>query len=193
MRFRDLPEHAAWRHHDARAGFEVVFLHSDDGGHLLQGDTAALEDGEAWTVSYAIVLDAAWMTREVRVSARSASGAHELTLESDAAGSWLADGARAPQLDGCLDVDLESSALTNALPIHRLALAVGEEADAPAAYIRAGDLRVERLDQRYVRLPDAGAGERYHYSAPSFGFQCRLTYDASGLVLDYPGIAVRAG
>jgi hypothetical protein len=29
--------------------------------------------------------------------------------------------------------------------------------------------------------------------APAFDFACRLTYDESGLVLDYPGIAVRAG
>jgi hypothetical protein len=34
---------------------------------------------------------------------------------------------------------------------------------------------------------------RYRYSAPGFGFECRLLYDEHGLVLEYPGIAVRAG
>jgi hypothetical protein len=34
--------------------------------------------------------------------------------------------------------------------------------------------------------------QRYRYAAPAFGFTCTLVYDESGLVLDYPGIAVRA-
>jgi len=31
----------------------------------------------------------------------------------------------------------------------------------------------------------------YLQAAPAFGFTCTLGYDESGLVLDYPGIAVR--
>ena len=71
------------------------------------------------------------------------------------------------------------------------ALAVGEKADAPAAYVRASDLRVERLEQSYVRLPDDGERSRYDYAAPRFGSQHELVYDECGLVLDYPGLAVR--
>jgi hypothetical protein len=123
---------------------------------------------------------------------RSAEGARELSLDADGAGRWQIDGAAAPELDGCLDVDLESSALTNAFPVHRLGLDIGREADAPAAYVRARDLRVERLDQHYVRLADHGARQRYRYTAPAFAFECELLYDEHGLVLDYPGIAVRA-
>jgi uncharacterized protein len=108
------------------------------------------------------------------------------------AGQWLVDGVPASHLDGCLDVDLESSALTNALPVRRLGLAPGACAAAPAAYVRAIGLPVERLEQTYLRAPDDAARQRYDYAAPAFGFACRLTYDESGLVLDYPGIAVRA-
>jgi hypothetical protein len=43
-----------------------------------------------------------------------------------------------------------------------------------------------------VRAADEGHCQRYDYRAPAFGFSCRLAYDESGLVLDYPGIAVRA-
>lgn len=67
-------------------------------------------------------------------------------------------------------MDFESSALTNAFPVHRLELQVGEEADAPAAYVRALDLSVERLDQRYVRLDDDGSRQRYQCMAPGFGY-----------------------
>jgi hypothetical protein len=114
-------------------------------------------------------------------------------LEVDQTGRWLVDGDPAPHLDGCRDVDLESSAMTNALPVHRLGLAAAEQADAPAAYVRALDLSVERLEQTYRRIGDEGARQRYDYAAPAFDFTSRLVYDESGLVLDYPGVARRAG
>jgi hypothetical protein len=88
-------------------------------------------------------------------------------------------------------VDLESSALTNAFPIHRLQLPVGDRASAPAAYVRI-DLSVGRLEQDYLRAGDEGTSQRYGYTAPEFEFACSLLYDESGLVLDYPGIAIRA-
>ena len=191
MPFRDLPEFAAWQHRDARDGFEVVFMHTDDHGYRLEGVTAAVEDGEGWAVHYWITVDSSWVTRGARASGRSASGRHELTLEADGAGRWRINGQAAPHLDGCLDVDLESSALTNTLPVHRLRLGVGQEADAPAAYVRAADVSVERLEQRYVRLEDGPDGERYGYTAPRFEYEGELRYDEFGLVLDYPGIAVR--
>ena len=88
--------------------------------------------------------------------------------------------------------------MTNALPVHRMDLRVGDRASAPAAYVRALDLDPDlgdahyRLGQAYVRTADEGGHQRYEYAAPAFGFACRLVYDESGLVLDYPGIAVRA-
>ena len=66
--------------------------------------------------------------------------------------------------------------MTNALPVHRMDLRVGDRASAPAAYVRALDLRVERLDQDYARTADEGRHQRYDYAAPVFGFACRLVY-----------------
>jgi hypothetical protein len=96
-----------------------------------------------------------------------------------------------PELDGCLDVDLESSACTNTFPVHRLDLAVGQSAEAPAAYVRALGLRVEKLDQNYTRLENDRDQQRYEYRAPRFGFRARLVVDESGLLLAYPGLATR--
>jgi uncharacterized protein len=186
------PRSAAWRHQDARDGFEVVFWRPAGAGHQVEGHTAAVERGETWAVHYVIDLDSDWRTLRARVTGWSASGVHERTLESAGVAGWLVDGKPAPHLDGCLDVDLESSALTNAFPARRLGLHTGEQADAPAAYIRAVDLSVQRLEQRYRRLPDEGSHTRYHYAAPAFEFECELLYDQSGLLIDYPGIATRA-
>lgn len=193
MLFRPPPATACWQHREARSGFEVVYFRAREGGWDIEGTTAAVENAQTWVVSYRIELDAGWATRSAHIGARAVTGWRETRLESDGAGRWLANGDPAPALDGCLDIDLESSAMTNTLPVHRLELATGARAAAPAAYVRALDLSVERLEQTYLRIADEGARQRYDYAAPAFGFTSRLVYDDSGLVVDYPGIARRAG
>jgi hypothetical protein len=187
-----LPPFAAWRHRDARDGFEIAFFEPRGDGLRIEGHTVAVEDGEPFAVRYAIALDQRWNTRSADVTVRSSRGTRTVRVQADGRGSWLVDGRPAPHLDGCLDLDLESSSLTNAFPVNRLRLPPGDRADAPAAYVRALDVAVERLEQGYVRLDDGTGLERYDYTAPAFEFRCELVYDAAGLVLDYPGIASRA-
>src|SRR5262249_43049431 len=112
------------------------------------------------------------------------AGTRETSLQRDGTTHWLVDGALAPHLDGCLDVDLESSALTNSLPIRRLGLSIGAPAAAPAAYVRAPHLAVARLDQASTRIPDDDMHQRYANSATAFKLACRLVYVEYGLVLD---------
>ena len=181
---------AAWRHVDARTGFEVVFLRRRADGIRVAGRVAAVENGVPWGVSYAVTLDSSWRTRRAEIAGLWDAGDRQVVLEADD-GAWLVDGEAAPHVLGCLDLDLEASAFTNTFPVNRLCLAVGERAEAPAAYVRVPDLRVERLEQSYTRLPDEGERTRYDYVSPAFDFRAVLTYDAGGLVLDYPGIADR--
>ena len=181
--FRDLPVFAAWRFVGAVDGFEVVYARPN----RLRGHTSAVEDGRAYAVRYEITLDDHWRTREAHVSSDTVDGPRETVLRSDGEGRWTVDGEPAPHLDGLIDVDLEASACTNTLPIHRLALPPGEVVDAPAAYVRALDLSVTRLDQTYRRLDD----RRFDYTSEGGAFRAVLQYDAAGLIVDYPGIAVR--
>jgi uncharacterized protein len=182
---------AACRHVGVREGFEVLFLRRQGDGHRLDGHSTGVEDGEAWGIRYAFEVDDRWATRSAHIVGRSASGAHEVRLEGDGRGGWSVDGAPAPHLAGCLDVDLEASAFTNSLPVHRLGLAVGRRADAPAAWVRALDLGVQRLEQRYARVADDAGRRRYDYAAPGLEYTARLVYDEHGLIVDYPGLAVR--
>lgn len=191
MQLRDPQQAASWQHDGARSGFEVAYFNALDDGWRIHGCTTAVENGQAWIVNYMIELDHAWGTRVARVSGRSETGHRTASLSVDPAGRWQIDGEPARHLDGCRDVDLESSVMTNAFPVRRLRLAVGARADAPAAYVRATGLAVERLDQTYERLPDETGRQRYAYAAPKFDFDCRITYDASGFVVDYPQLASR--
>lgn len=182
--FERLPAFAAWRHVGVVDGFEVVFT----GPGLLSGHTSAVEDGRAYAVRYRIAYDERWRTREVHVESDTVNGPRSVDLRSDGAGRWTVDGAPAPVLDGLVDVDLEASACTNTLPVHRLPMPVGETVASPAAYVRTFDLSVGRLEQTYRRRADG----RYDYTADLGGFTAVLEYDRSGLIVDYPGIARRS-
>jgi hypothetical protein len=192
MPFLALPASAAWTHRDARQGFEVANFQQDKQGHLLTGCTTALQDGLTWIIDYEIRVDSGWTTRSAQVSSHSTAGRRTVLLEHDGQGHWRLNGDAFRLLDGCLDVDLESSAMTNALPVHRLALPTGGRSSAPAAYVRVDELAVDRLEQEYVRIRSQEPQRRYDYSAPAFDFTSQLTYDQHGLVLLYPGIAIRA-
>lgn len=194
MAFRVPPGTAAWQHQQARSGFEVVFVRAARDAIYCEGCTSAIEEGEAWFVEYEIELDAKWRTKRAYVRGRSGAGAErETRLTSDGRGHWRVDGQAVPLLDGCFDLDLESSALTNAFPVHRLHLAVGDRAEVSAAYVRATSLGVERLEQNYLRVRDEGESACFEYAAPEVGFSSRLIYDEFGLVVEYPGIARRVG
>jgi hypothetical protein len=189
MQLTPLPDRVAFWHEDGRDGFEIVIYEQLEAGHVLRGATTAVEDGHAWSVSYEIVLDKEWQTMKVTATALSTDGERAMTAtRSD--DTWVVDGAARPDLAGCVDIDFESSLVTNALPIHRLP-ADGSTHDVPAAFVRAGSLKVERLEQSYRYAGPAGAGHTFDYESPTFDVSCRLSYDGSGLILTYPGLGRR--
>ncbi len=191
--FTSLPPTACWQHQGLRSGFEVAYFMPEPPGLRIEGTTTGLQDGDTWVVHYQLEVDQSWNTRRAWIRSRTSSGWVEQLIESDTEGHWLIDGKVAAHLEGCLDVDLEASAMTNALPVHRLSLAVGGRAAALAAYVRLAHQQIDRLDQAYAHREDEPGRLNYDYEAPAFDFRCRLVYDRAGLVLDYPGIAVRAG
>lgn len=186
-----LPATAAWSHQDLRSGFETLFIHRRRAGVVLEGCTAAVEDGTPWTVRYEIVVDRDWVTRSAIVSSLTCDGVRSTTLQTDGQGHWRVDGELAPFLDGCFDVDLEASVATNTLPIQRLGFAVGERHLPPAAYVRASTLEVQRLERTYERLETTSDLSRYCYEAPLFHVVAEFAVDADGFLADYPGIATR--
>lgn len=189
-----LPHQAAWRHGPSREALEVAFLTPHHDGLLIDGRTVAVEDGAAWAVRYHIELDADWGTRHAVITTFAGTDGDErmTTLDHDGTGLWRVDGLPAHQLDGCLDVDFEASALTNAFPVRRATPAVGDELDAPAAYVRVAAVAPAKLAQTYRRQDDDPGGHAsFVYASPAYDFTSTITYDAAGLVVTYPGIAER--
>ncbi len=187
-----LPSFAFFTHSDVRDGFESVCFRPDDQPFRLEGGTAAVEDGVPWSVQYRVAVDDGWRTTYVEAAGISPSG-HHATVAEVRDGRWWVDGALRPDLDGCVDIDFESSLVTNTLAVHRTDIPAGTSVEVPAAFVRADDLRVQRVEQTYSCLENDPTGAVFDYSSTTFDFACRLVFDASGLVVDYPGIGRRSG
>lgn len=191
MKLPHPPAHASWSHLSSRAGFEVAFFADRDDGLRVTGQTTAVENASPWSVGYDIQLEGSWAARSVAATLLDPRGIQHLLLIRHPEGTWSVDGEARPDLDGCIDVDFESSAMTNTLPIHRLTFETGRAVNVPAVFIRAKDLRVERLEQSYTLVDRSSEGITFHYESSTFDFECELRYDDAGLIVDYPGIAVR--
>ena len=172
----------AWRRSDEVLADEHCTINLRDSGLSLIGTVLGAEDGLPVRVEYRVLADAAGATTGVHVRDLRGFAQRTLTLARDAKGSWTLDGAAAKALKGCIDVDLGCSPSTNTLPIRRLGLEIGEEAEIHVAWLVWPELSVQRVLQRYTRL----AEDRYRYTQDEF--EAGLKVDRHGLVVEYEGL-----
>lgn len=177
-----LPGLAAWRLHDAHDGFEVAAIEERPDGVRFAGATVGVENGRPWDVRYRIVVDDAWVSRRIDIDRAGAVS----VVEQDG-GRWSVEGRPRPDLDGCLDLDVEGSLLTNLLAIRRLGLAVGEERAVSMVYVQTIEPRVRRDEQVYRRL----GPREFEYRSGDAGYRARIGSDGSGLTRHYEGVGTR--
>jgi uncharacterized protein len=160
-------------------GSEICVLEPAGRGRRLRGIVLTHEAKEPIEVRYTVTVDASWVTTDVEVLVSFAGGD---LRQPPALGALWSGEERPPEYEDCVDVDLSFTPSTNTLPIRRLRLDVGEEAEIAVAWLVWPELRFERAVQRYARLAD----DRYRYTQD--GFEAELTVDEDGLVLDYEGL-----
>jgi len=159
-------------------GSEVCVLERAGRGWRLRGTVLTHEVKQPIELRYAVTVDSAWATMGVEVLVAFAGGdPRELV---DLGELWSAE--RPAEYRDCVDVDLSFTPATNTLPIRRLGLDVGEEAEIHVAWLVWPELTVRRVLQRYARL----AKDLYHYTQNDF--EADLTVDEHGLVLEYEGL-----
>jgi uncharacterized protein len=172
-----------WRKLD-QPGYDSCRLFKASKGWLLNGAAVFFDSGRSCFLQYEVEADAAWQTRRAKVSGFVGRNAVELRIRSTAKQHWTADGEEQGAVEGCVDLDLGFTPATNLIAVRRLSLRVGQEAEAPAAYLAFPKLRIEKIAQTYRRV---GRTE-YEYEAPRFGYKGRLVVSTIGAVTHYPGL-----
>jgi hypothetical protein len=177
----------AWRRLDI-PGLEIATWQPRADGHVFAGRVLALDDDLPLSVDYRLEVDAHWVTRLVDVDLVADGRPATLRLEHDGAGRWRRDGKPEPALAGCLDVDLEVTPLTNALPVNRIQLPEGATKEIVAAWVHFPGLNLEAGAQRYERL----ASTTYRYTSLRSGFTAQVEVDQDGFPVIYERIWQRA-
>jgi uncharacterized protein len=145
-------------------------------------------EGVAYGATYTLVCDSRWRVRRLDLSM---TDGRSLILTSDGEGHWAgADGAAIATFDGCVDIDLSGSPLTNTLPIRRLDIQPEHGVvSLEMLYVPFDTLEPLRDGQHYRCLE---IGRRFRYEAADRSFAADIIVDAEGLVLDYPPLFTRA-
>jgi uncharacterized protein len=137
-------------------------------------------------LAYRLSWNEAWQIREADLDVTAERFSRSLRLRADGQGHWHGgDGAVLAELDGCMDVDIWPTPLTNSFPIHRAPIAVGERRQFDVAWILAPDLTVQRQAQAYTRLTN----RLYIFeSLDGSSFRAELFVDKDGIVEAYPAL-----
>jgi uncharacterized protein len=169
-------------------GLEHVVVSADAAGFRADGHLVLGPPVGPASVSYQLSCDADWRVTRLTVTAASVAGSRTLALSADHDGRWLADGQPRPDLDGCIDVDISLTPLTNTLPIRRLTWTPGSAHELDVVYVSAPDLTARRVSQRYTLLDADADDDAPLYRYESGSFRADLTVDGNGFVSDYPGL-----
>ena len=173
---------ALWRRLDV-PGHDACRLDEETDGWRLHGTAVFHLDGQPARLDYHVHCDRVW--RSCSASVRGWVGALPVDIAVVRLGDvWRLNDAPVKGLEACVDVDFGFTPATNLLQLRRIALAIGEAADVPVAWLDVPAGTLLRLEQRYHRL----AEDRYAYDAPRFGYHAELEVSPDGFARRYPGL-----
>lgn len=166
-------------------GHEACRVLSRDDEWHLEGSAVFVHEQQPCRLDYEVRCDASWTTLSGKVSGWVGQTSVDLEITADADHNWRVNGVESAAVAGCIDLDLNFSPSTNLLPIRRLDLNVGQEAEVRAAWLRFPSFKLETLVQVYRRI-DAST---YQYRSRT-DFVAELEVDEFGLVTNYRGLWV---
>lgn len=172
-----------WRRLDI-PGHDACGLWAVEEGWRLAGTAVFYFAGQPCQLAYAVECDSAWRTRSAQVTGWIGTDAVSITITALPDRRWRLNDVDQGQVTGCIEVDLAFTPATNLIPLRRLALRVGDEAEAPAAWLSIPEMTLERLNQHYRRVDN----NHYAYRASDVGYAGTLEVSTAGFVTSYPGL-----
>ena len=196
------PRAIAWVKEDGGAEFADVLIQP----HRLTASGIAIgSSAHGYRLDYKVETRSDFITSGLLVTARGEGWSRRLDLRRLRSGRWTArtssrgnaempaPGGDMTAFDEALDCDLALSPLTNSMPVIRRGLLEGGgPVEFLMAWVSVPDLSVHPSRQRYTFLRKSGDISVVRYESESRDFVAELTFDADGLVIDYPGIGRRA-
>lgn len=160
---QDEPGNDACRFADAEGGYLIDGSSTDAKGNILKYRIRARGDGT---------------TRRARIGAKS-----RIFVRRAPDRTWTLNGTPFPAVTGAEDIDLSFTPATLTLPIRRLKLGIGDEAETLAARL---DLENERLTPVHLVFRHT-ANEKYECLNTETGMTSYLLVDTQGVIRTHTG------
>ena len=176
---------AFWRRLDT-PGHDACRLVQLDDGWALEGTAVCREVTGVAHLTYRAACDGQWRSRGGHVRGWIGERDVDVTITRESDGTWMQNGTAVPRVHACADLDFGFTPATNLFALRRLALSIGEAADAPAAWFDPSTRAVTILPQRYARR----SKDAYWYESPTAGYAAELLVDATGFTRLYPDLWV---
>jgi hypothetical protein len=146
-----------------------------DGGYLIDGSST---DADWNILRYRIRARGDGTTRRVRIGSRS-----RIFVQRAPDDTWTLNGAAAPEVTGAKDINFGFTPATLTLPIRRLKLGVGDEAETPVARL---DIESERLTLLHFVFRRTSKNQ-YECVMTETGVTSHLLVDAHGIIRTHKG------
>ncbi len=148
----------------------------------LTGTAVFVHQRQPCRINYVLKCDSQWQTVSGKIAGWVGDEIIRVDISVDSDHHWRLNKRECADVTGCIDLDFNFSPLTNTLPIRRLNLAVGQEANVRAAWLKFPSFKFEPLEQIYCRIETS----RYRYENAEVRFVAELEADEAGLVTHYP-------
>ena len=172
-----------WRRLDT-PGHDACRLERSDAGWRLEGTAVYRHENVPARLTYVVECDRAWHAQRGRVQGWLGADSLDFRLARTSAGVWIINGVAVPDLGNCVDLDFAFTPATNLPQLRRLALEVGQAAEAPAAWLDVSAGTLALLPQCYERRTEA----TYWYESPSVAYAALLEVAPNGFIRRYPGL-----
>jgi hypothetical protein len=153
-----------------RPGNDACRFAEAEGGYLIDGSST---DADWNTLRYRVRARDDGTTRRVRIGATS-----RIFIRRAPDDTWTLNGTPVPAVTGAKDIDLGFTPASLTLPIRRLKLGVGDEAEIAVAKL---DLENERLTPLHLVFRRTGK-DSYECFETETGTTSSITVDAQGIV-----------
>ena len=165
-------------------GHDACRLEETGEGWKLAGTAVFRQDGLPARLSYQVTCDPAWITQHGEIRGWIGAQAIEFLVSRTHDGVWTLNGKVVPGLESYVDLDLGFTPATNLPQLRRVALAEGQAADVPVAWLDAPDGILQMLPQRYERRSES----TYWYESPTADYAELLEVRPDGFIRRYPGL-----
>jgi len=166
---------------------ENCLVEIDREGTEVTSTIVGHSSGMIYKVDYRIKTNERWETLLLEITSQHNDRNHLIRLEGDGKGHWTNNGHEAPELHGCIYVDIPLTPFTNTLPVRRLQLSPGESNEVLVVYCDLLAEKISPVRQKYTCI----SATQYRYENIPNDFDAIIDVDEFGLVVNYPSLFVR--